>query len=127
MDNKTSTHANTVDARLKYLLLGDRHDPATLMCPTCGYMYTCFDDQVTTYDDGRDSILVIPMRCELDHTFQLRLSFHKGETHISTEPAKVVSLSTEECTALEELSKASGKSTLNGVLAKLTREINDDD
>lgn len=75
---------------------------AQFTCPVCECEFIHFEspDYKSGNDnyeawDGRGSAIRIPMYCENDHTWNLRVGFHKGVTYIGCEILQTTTKITE--------------------------------
>lgn len=65
-----------------------------IICPKCGSNYVHFEEPISIFTDdykawdGRGAAIKIPMWCEEDHQWTLRIGFHKGHTYIKNEDIK---------------------------------------
>lgn len=81
-----------MNENLHPVVLSNNKDPeVTICCPICGMDYV-HHESTTLVIDGKDNyeadksvrgdIIQIPMWCENDHSFSMKMGFHKGQTTV---------------------------------------------
>ena len=85
-----------IDREIHHLNFDHTTNPGTLLCPICGYDFVHIQNSINI--DGKDSyaggrgvrgsVIVIPMWCENDHSWEVDFGFHKGQTYLSVRNIK---------------------------------------